>query len=108
MFNLNDADKQYNSDVFGFTEDLTEENFYVPAEAEYEDFGEEVEEYDAASLWENIARRKSAKAKTISLQRRVIKTAHLKKLGIALSQNQLKSKRKLSIKTKMVRLAGRF
>jgi len=63
MFNLNDADKQYNSDVFGFTEDLTEENFYVPAEAEYEDFGEEVEEYDAASLWENIRKKKEREGK---------------------------------------------
>ena len=63
MFNLNDADKQYNSDVFGFTEDLTEENFYVPAEAEYEDFGEEVEEYDAASLCENIRKKKEREGK---------------------------------------------
>ena len=40
---------QYTSTTYGFTEELTEENFYVPAEAEYEDFGEETEEYDAAS-----------------------------------------------------------
>ena len=63
MFNINDIDLQYNSDVYGFTEDLTEENFYVPAEAEYEDFGEETEEHDAASLWENIRKKKEREGK---------------------------------------------
>ncbi len=63
MFNLEDADKRYNADTFGFTENLTEENFYIPAEAEYEDFGEEVEEHDAASLWENIRKKKEREGK---------------------------------------------
>ena len=52
---------EYNKETYGFTEELTEENFYVPAEAEYEDFGEEVEEYDAASLWENIRKKERAR-----------------------------------------------
>ena len=30
----------------GYTEEVTEENIYIPAEAEYVDFGEETEEYD--------------------------------------------------------------
>lgn len=63
MFNIEDADKQYSSDTFGSTEDITEDNFYLPSEAEYEDFGEEVEEYDAASLWENIRKKKEREGK---------------------------------------------
>lgn len=47
---------------FGETEDLTEDNFYIPAEAEYEDWGEETEDWDIAvakpGLWENIRRKK--------------------------------------------------
>lgn len=46
----------------GYSEDITEENFYVPLEAEYEDFGEEIEEWDVAEakpgLWENIRKKK--------------------------------------------------
>ena len=46
----------------GYTEDVTEENFYIPAEAEYVDFGEDTEEWDVAEakpgLWENIRRKK--------------------------------------------------
>ena len=49
--------------AYGFTEELTEENFYIPAEAEYEDFGEEEEEHDAASLWENIRKKKEREGK---------------------------------------------
>ena len=63
MSNINDVDIQYTTDTYGFTEELTEENFYVPAEAEYEDFGEEVEEHDAASLWENIRKKKEREGK---------------------------------------------
>tara|TARA_B100001564_G_C20657583_1_gene679963 strand:- start:1757 stop:2353 length:597 start_codon:yes stop_codon:yes gene_type:complete len=61
--NINDIDYQYTSTTYGFTEELTEENFYVPAEAEYEDFGEETEEHDAASLWENIRKKKEREGK---------------------------------------------
>lgn len=46
----------------GYAEDITEENFYVPLEAEYEDFGEEVEEWDISiakpGLWDNIRKKK--------------------------------------------------
>jgi hypothetical protein len=46
----------------GYSEDITEENFYVPLEAEYEDFGEEIEEWDVSiakpGLWENIRKKK--------------------------------------------------
>ena len=63
MFNIEDADREYTGETYGFTEELTEDNFYLPAEAEYEDFGEEVEEYDAASLWENIRKKKEREGK---------------------------------------------
>ena len=61
--NINEIDYQYTSSTYGFTEELTEENFYIPAEAEYEDFGEETEEHDAASLWENIRKKKEREGK---------------------------------------------
>ena len=63
MSDINEVDIQYIKDTYGFTEDLTEENFYLPAEAEYEDFGEAEEEYDAASLWENIRKKKEREGK---------------------------------------------
>lgn len=56
------ADLKYNVETFGFTEDVTEGNFHVPAEAEYEDWGEESEEWDISiakpGLWENIRKKK--------------------------------------------------
>ena len=46
----------------GYTEDITEENFVIPAEADYEDFGEDTEEWDISEakpgLWENIRKKK--------------------------------------------------
>jgi hypothetical protein len=46
----------------GYSEDITEDNFYVPSAAEYEDFGEEIEEWDISiakpGLWENIRKKK--------------------------------------------------
>jgi hypothetical protein len=46
----------------GYVEDLNEDNFYIPTTAEYEDFGEETEEWDVATakpgLWENIRKKK--------------------------------------------------
>ena len=65
MSDINEIDVQYTTDTYGFTEELTEENFYIPAEAEYEDFGEEVEEHDAASLWENIRKKKEREGKKL-------------------------------------------
>jgi hypothetical protein len=53
---------------FGYTEEIDENNFYVPAEAEYEDWDDgEVEEWDWAAgrpgLWENIRRKKEREGK---------------------------------------------
>tara|TARA_R100000008_G_C3523241_1_gene135171 strand:+ start:222 stop:746 length:525 start_codon:yes stop_codon:yes gene_type:complete len=46
----------------GFTEEITEDNWYCPTEAEYEDWGEKSEEWDIAEakpgLWENIRKKK--------------------------------------------------
>lgn len=51
----------------GYAEELTEDNFYVPLEAEYEDFGEETEQWDIASakpgLWENIRKKREREGK---------------------------------------------
>jgi hypothetical protein len=51
----------------GYTEELTEDIFYVPAQAEYEDFGEETEEWDIAGekpgLWDNIRKKKEREGK---------------------------------------------
>ena len=33
----------------GYTEDITEDNFVIPAEADYEDFGEDTEDLDLFS-----------------------------------------------------------
>lgn len=51
----------------GYEEEINENNFYIPAEAEYEDFGEETEEWDIAGekpgLWENIRKKKEREGK---------------------------------------------
>ena len=47
----------------GEVEELTEANFVVPDEEDYEDFGEETEEIDAASLWDNIRKKKEREGK---------------------------------------------
>ncbi len=64
---ITDIDNEYTSNTYGFTEELTEENFYIPAEAEYEDFGEPDEEWDIAEakpgLWENIRKKKEREGK---------------------------------------------
>lgn len=53
--------------TYGYTEEVNENNFYVPEESEYEDWGEEAEEWDWASerpgLWENIRRKKMREGK---------------------------------------------
>ena len=47
---------------YGYEEDINDDNFYIPTQAEYEDFGEETEEWDVAEakpgLWENIRKKK--------------------------------------------------
>jgi hypothetical protein len=61
------ADFEYNIKNFGYEEEINEENFYIPTEAEYVDFGEEVEEWDVATakpgLWENIRKKKEREGK---------------------------------------------
>lgn len=64
---LTQADFKYNVEELGYTEDLNEDNFYIPTEAEYVDFGEQEEEWDIAvakpGLWENIRRKKEREGK---------------------------------------------
>jgi hypothetical protein len=52
---------------YGYEEELTEDNFYIPTIAEYEDFGEDTEEWDVAAakpgLWENIRKKKERMGK---------------------------------------------
>ena len=61
------ADFQYNIETFGWTEEVTESNLYIPAEAEYVDFGERAEEWDVSiakpGLWENIRKKKEREGK---------------------------------------------
>ena len=64
------ADFQINVEEYGFTEELTEDNWYCPAEAEYDtdvDWGEATEEWDVSEarpgLWENIRRKKDRMGK---------------------------------------------
>lgn len=61
------ADFQYNVENYGFVEEITEDNFYIPSEAEYVDFNESEEEWDIATakpgLWENIRKKKEREGK---------------------------------------------
>ena len=61
------ADFKYNVEELGYTEEVTEDNFYIPASAEYVDFGEPEEEWDISvakpGLWENIRRKKEREGK---------------------------------------------
>jgi hypothetical protein len=61
------ADFQMQIENYGYEEELNEDNFYVPSQAEYEDFGEETEEWDCAKekpgLWENIRKKKEREGK---------------------------------------------
>lgn len=64
---VSQADFQMYFEEYGSEEELTEDNFYVPTEAEYEDFGEETEEWDISiakpGLWENIRKKKEREGK---------------------------------------------
>ena len=64
---INQVDDEYSSSTFGFTEEITDDNFYEPTEADYIDFGEEEVEWDVAAdrpgLWENIRRKKEREGK---------------------------------------------
>lgn len=61
------ADFKLQVENYGYEEEITEENFYIPTQAEYEDFGDDVEEYDIAAerpgLWENIRKKKEREGK---------------------------------------------
>jgi hypothetical protein len=56
------ADFKMQLELYGYEEDINDDNFYIPTQAEYEDFGEETEEWDIAQakpgLWENIQKKK--------------------------------------------------
>ena len=64
---VSQADFQMYFEEYGSEEELTEDNFYCPTEAEYEDFGEETEEWDISiakpGLWENIRKKKEREGK---------------------------------------------
>lgn len=67
---ISEADEIWYEDTFGTTEEITEDNFYIPTEAEYAediDWGEETEEWDIAEakpgLWENIRKKKEREGK---------------------------------------------
>ena len=82
--------------AFGFTEEITEDNFHVPAEADYEDWDDgEVLEWDWAAdrpgLWENIRRKKMREGKNY-------KPAKTEKEGRP-TQEQLKRAQSLLQKT---------
>ena len=51
----------------GYAEEITEDNFVIPAEVDYEDFGEDTEDWDIAEakpgLWENIRKKKEREGK---------------------------------------------
>jgi hypothetical protein len=68
MSTMAQADFKYNVEELGFTEELNEDNFYIPTEAEYEEVeGEETEDWDVAlakpGLWENIRKKKEREGK---------------------------------------------
>ena len=61
------ADFQIYFEEHGYEEELTEDNFYIPSQAEYEDFGEKTEDWDISQakpgLWENIRKKKEREGK---------------------------------------------
>ena len=61
------ADFNYSYESYGFEEEVNENNFVIPAEADYVDFQEEELEWDFAAekpgLWENIRRKKEREGK---------------------------------------------
>ena len=68
FFKENEYTKALNDYIaLGFEEEITENNFIIPAEEDYVDFGEETEDWDIAQakpgLWENIRRKKEREGK---------------------------------------------
>ena len=60
-------DDHYYMSNYGYTEELTENNFFVPDDDQYLDFAESSEEYDISvakpGLWENIRKKKEREGK---------------------------------------------
>ena len=67
----------YNVINDGYTEAINEDNFYVPSEEEYEDWGDETEEWDISvakpGLWENIRKKKDREGKKYKPAKKVDK-----------------------------------
>lgn len=61
------ADFKMQVEIYGYEEDINDDNFHIPTQAEYEDFGEEIEEWDIAGekpgLWDNIRKKKEREGK---------------------------------------------
>lgn len=61
------ADFKMQIENCGYEEELDDSNLEIPSQAEYEDFGEQEEEWDVASekpgLWENIRKKKEREGK---------------------------------------------
>jgi hypothetical protein len=65
---LASLDDSYYEETFGWTEEVTEENFYIPTEEEYEAVaGETEEDWDISiakpGLWDNIRKKKEREGK---------------------------------------------
>lgn len=65
---LEGLDLVYEFNTFGYTEEITEDNFYVPADDQYEDMNDEDDEdWDMSvskpGLWENIRKKKNREGK---------------------------------------------
>jgi hypothetical protein len=65
---IGDTEKVWYEDTFGTTEEITEDNFYIPFENEYESVaGENEEDWDISlakpGLWENIRKKKEREGK---------------------------------------------
>ena len=67
---MSEADDLWYDETFGHTEELTEDNFYIPTEEEYAndiDWGEDTEEWDISvakpGLWDNIRKKKEREGK---------------------------------------------
>ena len=61
------ADFRMTFNTLGYEEEINEDNFHIPLEAEYVDFAENVEEWDIAGekpgLWDNIRKKKEKEGK---------------------------------------------
>jgi hypothetical protein len=64
---IKQTDETFYLDSYGSEEEVTESNFYTPSEAEYEDWGEDSEDWDISiakpGLWENIRKKKEREGK---------------------------------------------